>query len=39
MTSTDYTNYKADREVGSVQWGEPFEFPTIGGPIVYGIPS
>ena len=36
MTSVDYTNYQAGREHGSVQWGEPFEFPTIGGPIVFG---
>ena len=35
MASTEYTTYKSVRESGSVQWGEPFEFPTIGGPIVY----
>jgi len=35
MPSTEYTAYKSVRESGSVQWGEPFEIPTIGGPIVY----
>ncbi|MBV8344239.1 MAG: substrate-binding domain-containing protein [Candidatus Eremiobacteraeota bacterium] len=37
LKSSEYTTYKANRESGSVQWGEPFEFPTIGGPIVYGF--
>lgn len=37
LKSTEYTTYKSNREAGSVQWGEPFEFPTIGGPIVYAF--
>jgi ABC-type phosphate transport system substrate-binding protein len=36
MPSTEYPTYQQYRESGSQQWGEPFEFPTIGGPIVYG---
>jgi ABC-type phosphate transport system substrate-binding protein len=36
MPSTEYPTYQQNRESGSQQWGEPFEFPTIGGPIVYG---
>ncbi len=37
MASTDYTTYKTNREPGvGTNWGEPFEFPAIGGPIVYG---
>ncbi len=40
MTSTECcasgTTYNTGRLTGSVTWGEPFEFPTIGGPIVYG---
>jgi phosphate transport system substrate-binding protein len=37
MASTEYPTYKADREPGSgTSWGEPVEFPVIGGPIVYG---
>jgi ABC-type phosphate transport system substrate-binding protein len=36
LASTDYTAYKAKREPGSgTSWGEPFEAPVIGGPIVY----
>lgn len=31
------TTYANGRNTGSVQWGQPFEFPTIGGPIVYGV--
>jgi ABC-type phosphate transport system substrate-binding protein len=36
LASTDYTAYKTTREpsVGT-SWGEPFEAPVIGGPIVY----
>ena len=30
------TTYYNGRLTGSVTWGQPFEFPTIGGPIVYG---
>jgi phosphate transport system substrate-binding protein len=30
------TTYANGRLTGSVQWGQPFEFPSIGGPIVYG---
>jgi len=30
------TTYYTGRLTGSVTWGQPFEFPTIGGPIVYG---
>lgn len=37
LKSSEYTTYKANREAGSVQWGEPFEFPSIGGPIVFGF--
>jgi phosphate transport system substrate-binding protein len=36
MPSTEYPVYQQYRKSGSQQWGEPFEFPTIGGPIVYG---
>ncbi|HEY6327575.1 MAG TPA: substrate-binding domain-containing protein [Candidatus Cybelea sp.] len=36
LKSTEYTTYKANRESGTKTWGEPFEFPTIGGPIVFG---
>ncbi|HEY1427967.1 MAG TPA: substrate-binding domain-containing protein [Candidatus Tumulicola sp.] len=36
LASTEYQTYVQYRETGSQQWGEPFEFPTIGGPIVYG---
>lgn len=38
MTSTtDYTTYKTDREpVSGTNYGEPFQMPVIGGPIVYG---
>jgi ABC-type phosphate transport system substrate-binding protein len=39
MPSTEYPTYQQNRESGSQQWGEPFEFPTIGGPIVYGYRS
>jgi len=35
LKSSEYTTYKANRESGSVNWGEPFEFPQIGGPIVF----
>jgi phosphate transport system substrate-binding protein len=37
LKSTEYTTYKANRESGTTTWGEPFEIPTIGGPIVYGF--
>src|SRR5579871_519936 len=37
MKSSEYTTYKANREVGTQTWGEPFEIPTIGGPIVFGF--
>ena len=30
------TTYANGRLSGSVQWGQPFELPSIGGPIVYG---
>ena len=36
LTSAEYTTYKSVREQGSVQWGEPFEFPVLGGSIGYG---
>ncbi|MGC1379446.1 MAG: substrate-binding domain-containing protein [Candidatus Baltobacteraceae bacterium] len=37
MTSSEYTTwYVPNREQGSVTWGEPFEFPILGGPIAYG---
>jgi ABC-type phosphate transport system substrate-binding protein len=37
MTSSEYqTWYIPNRKQSSPGWGEPFEFPTIGGPIVYG---
>ena len=37
LASTDYTTYKSTREPSSgTNWGEPFEFPVMGGPIVYG---
>ncbi|HEV3090640.1 MAG TPA: substrate-binding domain-containing protein [Candidatus Cybelea sp.] len=40
MPSTEYTQYKATREPSSgTNWGEPFEFPTFGGPIVFGYRS
>lgn len=36
LASTDYTSYKATREPSTgTNWGEPFEAPVIGGPIVY----
>jgi ABC-type phosphate transport system substrate-binding protein len=31
------TPYYQGRLSGSVTWGQPFEFPQIGGPIVYGF--
>ncbi|HVR45358.1 MAG TPA: substrate-binding domain-containing protein [Candidatus Binatia bacterium] len=37
LKSSEYTTYKANRESGTKTWGEPFEFPTIGGPIVFGF--
>lgn len=41
MSSTECcasgTTYYNGRLVGSPTWGQPFEFPTIGGPIVYGF--
>jgi ABC-type phosphate transport system substrate-binding protein len=38
MSSADYNLYKPVREPASgTNWGEPFEFPTIGGPIIYGF--
>ncbi len=37
MTSSEYQSwYVPNRKQSSPGWGEPFEFPTIGGPIVYG---
>jgi phosphate transport system substrate-binding protein len=37
MASTEYPTYKADREPAiGTSWGEPFEMPVIGGPVVYG---
>jgi ABC-type phosphate transport system substrate-binding protein len=37
MASSDYMTYKTNREPKSgTNLGEPFEFPTIGGPIVLG---
>jgi ABC-type phosphate transport system substrate-binding protein len=30
------TPYYQHRLSGTMTWGQPFEFPTIGGPIVYG---
>jgi ABC-type phosphate transport system substrate-binding protein len=37
MPSTEYTEYKEFREPSSgTSWGEPFEFPQIGAPIVFG---
>jgi len=39
LASTEYTTYRANREPASgTNYGEPFEFPSIGGPIVYGYP-
>ncbi len=38
MPSTEYPTYVQYREPASgEQWGEPFEFPTLGGPVVYGF--
>lgn len=38
MSSSEYqTWYVPNRKESSPGWGEPFEFPTIGGPIVYGF--
>jgi ABC-type phosphate transport system substrate-binding protein len=31
------TTYYSGRLTGSTTWGQPFEFPTIGGPIVFGF--
>jgi phosphate transport system substrate-binding protein len=37
LASTEYATYKTNREPASgTNYGEPFEFPAIGGPIVYG---
>lgn len=37
MPATEYPLYKAAREPSTgYNWGEPFEFPSIGGAIVYG---
>lgn len=37
MTSSEYqTWYIPNRKQSSPGWGEPFEFPVIAGPIVYG---
>lgn len=37
LASTDYTTYKTNREPTlGTNWGEPFQIPVIGGPIVYG---
>ncbi|MBV9056050.1 MAG: substrate-binding domain-containing protein [Candidatus Eremiobacteraeota bacterium] len=35
LKSSEYNTYKTNRESGSQTWGEPFEFPEIGGPIVF----
>ncbi|HEY1974978.1 MAG TPA: substrate-binding domain-containing protein [Candidatus Baltobacteraceae bacterium] len=36
MASTEYPTYKTTREPSTgTNWGEPFEFPVIGGPIIY----
>jgi ABC-type phosphate transport system substrate-binding protein len=36
MASTEYTTYKQYREPATgTNWGEPFEIPQIGGPIVF----
>ena len=36
LASTDYVTYKTKREPSTgTNWGEPFEVPVIGGPIVY----
>lgn len=38
MPSTEYPYYKEYREpTTGTSWGEPFEFPTFGGPIVFGF--
>lgn len=40
MPSTEYPTYQQYREPPTgTNWGEPFELPTIGGPIVYGYRS
>jgi ABC-type phosphate transport system substrate-binding protein len=37
LASTEYATYKSTREPSSgTNYGEPFEFPAIGGPIVFG---
>jgi ABC-type phosphate transport system substrate-binding protein len=37
LASTEYTTYKTNREPSTgTNYGEPFEFPVISGPIVYG---
>jgi phosphate transport system substrate-binding protein len=39
LASTEYTTYKTNREPSTgTNYGEPFEFPSIGGPIVFGYP-
>jgi ABC-type phosphate transport system substrate-binding protein len=38
LSSTEYATYKQIREPASgTNWGEPFEIPHIGGPIVYAF--
>ena len=43
MPSTEFPTYAANRTCtpssppSCVNWGQPFEFPTFGGPIVYGF--
>jgi phosphate transport system substrate-binding protein len=38
MPSTEYATYKQYREPSSgTNWGEPFEFPHIAGPLVYAF--
>jgi ABC-type phosphate transport system substrate-binding protein len=37
MKSTDYATYRSVREPSSgTNYGEPFQFPAIGGPIIFG---
>jgi phosphate transport system substrate-binding protein len=37
LSSTEYTTYKTNREPSSgTNYGEPFQFPALGGAVVYG---
>jgi ABC-type phosphate transport system substrate-binding protein len=37
LASTEYATYQTNREPSTgTNYGEPFEFPVIGGPVVYG---